>query len=203
MFLNTLKNNEFLSYFLYLLLVVAFAFSAFSSNIMVNDFAFVDLLALCLGSSVLYTVLFLSFWVLSVFWINRLMTKYKILDLKGGLPIFLYALLSFTFFQTEISLDIILAILFFLFLFEQLMIVYQTQGWLYQSLNLGLLFGCAVFFYFPLVILFPWVIIALSSYKSLKWRDFILPFCGALIPFYLYSAFQFFNDQSNILFTKT
>jgi len=142
------------------------------------------------------------FWLLCIFWIHRLMTKYKILDLKGGLPIFLFVLFSFTFFKNGISLDILLSILFLLFSFEQLIIIYQTQGRLYQSLNLGFLFGSAVFFYFPLALLFPWLIMALGIYKNLKWRDFILPLLGALIPFYIYSTICFFYHQPNILFTK-
>jgi hypothetical protein len=201
MFLNALKNNNFLSYFYYLLLAVGFGISVFQSEVVVNDFAFIDL-SHFIGLVWLYRVMFLIFWLTSVFWVNRLMVKYKILDFKGGLPVFLYLLMSFAFWQSFISLDILLAILFLLFLLEQLMIIYQNQGRLYQSMNIGLLFGCAAFFYFPLLLIFPWAIFALSVYKTMKWRDYVFPIFGAIIPFYLYSTFQFFNSFPNKLFTQ-
>lgn len=201
MLLNALKNNDFSLYFYYLLLATGFSVAVFQSEISVNDFAFVDLHHF-FGADWLYRSLFLLFWLTTVFWVNRLMAKYKILDLKGGLPAFLYLLMSFAFWQTFLSLDIILSILFLLFMLEQLMIIYHNQARLYQSMNIGLLFGCASFFYFPLLLIFPWAIIALSVYKTLKWRDYVFPIFGAIIPFYVYSCFQFFNDLPNKLFTQ-
>ena len=201
MFLNALKNNDFLSYFFYLLLAVGFGISVFQCDILPSDWTFVDLVQL-LGARWIYQLLFLILWLISVFWVNRLMVKYKILDLKGGLPIFLYLIFSFAFWQSSISLDILLSILFLFFLLEQLMIIYQNQGRLYQSMNIGLLFGFAAFFYFPLLLIFPWAIFALSVYKTLKWRDYVFPIFGATVPFYLYSCFQFFNNLPNKLITQ-
>ena len=202
MFLNALKNNDFLSYFYFLLLIVGFGISVFSGDIFVSNLSLIDLNYVFQNAEWLYRLLFLLFWLTTVFWVNRLMSKYKILDLKGHLPVFIYLLMSFSFWQSSISLEIILAVLFLLFLFEQLMIVYQNQGKLYQSLNLGLLFGSASFFYFPLILIFPWAIFSLSVYKTMKWRDYMFPVFGIAIPYYLYSVFQFFNDLPNFLLHK-
>jgi hypothetical protein len=199
MFLNALKNNDFLSYFFFLLLAVGFSISVFNNDIFVSNLSLIDLKNLLSGADWLYRILFLFFWLSTVFWINRLMVKYKILDIKGHLPVFLYMLTSFAFWQTSFSLEIILSLLFLLFLLEQLMIVFQNQGRPYQSLNLGLLFGSASLFYFPVLLIFPWAIFSLSVYKTMRWRDYIFPLFGLVIPFYLYSTFQFFNDLPNAL----
>ncbi|MFZ9848554.1 MAG: DUF6427 family protein [Flavobacteriales bacterium] len=124
------------------------------------------------------------------------------MDFKGGLPIFLYMIMSLVFWKPAASIDLMLSIVFLLFLMEQLMIIHQSQGKPYQSMNVGFLFGCATFFYFPLILIFPWAIFALSVYKTLKWRDYIFPLFGAVIPYYLYSCFQFFNDLPNKLFMQ-
>ncbi len=202
MFLNALKNNDFISYFLYLLLAVGFAISIFQAEVFVNPYSFVAIPEILLQSTFLYRSVFFVLWIITVFWINRLMVKYKIVEMKGGLTIFLYLMLSFAFWNKAISIDILLSILFLFFLLEQLMIVYQNQSRLHLSMNLGLLFGCAAFFYFPLILIAPWVIFSLSEYKTLKWRDFVYILLGLAIPFYFYSLWQFFSDGVNILFTQ-
>lgn len=202
MFLNALKNNDFISYFLYLLLAVGFAISLFHTEVLVTDFSFLVFPQKLDNSVFLYRVIFYLLWLASAFWVNRLLVKYKILEMKGGLAVFLYLLLSFTFWNKSISIEIILSILFLFFLLEQLMIIYQNQGRLYLSMNLGLLFGCASFFYFPLILLAPWVVFSLSEYKTLKWRDFIYVLIGLAIPFYLYSVWQFFSDVPNLFWNK-
>ncbi len=202
MLLKILKDNGFLSYLLFALLVIGFAVKVFFLPLAENFYAFTDLAIFSFHNAVLTKILFLALWLLSVFWMNRIVTVYKLMDVKGGTVIFLFALLSFSFWSEYISLDIQLAFLFLLFCVDQLFAIYQSQGKLYQSLNLGLLFGIAVYFYFPLIILLPWLFMALGIVKSFQWRDVLLPLFGGVLPFYLYSVFQFFGDNANILLTK-
>ncbi|MCX6183438.1 MAG: hypothetical protein NT150_16130 [Bacteroidetes bacterium] len=202
MFLKILKNNSLLSYIIFAVLVIGFGFNAFLLPLQDNFFAFSDLGFFAFHNEILMRILFLSIWLLSAFWMNRIVTLYKLMDAKGGTLIFLFALLSFSFWSDYISLDLQVGLLFLLFCVDQFFAIYQSQGKLYQSLNLGLLFGIAVYFYFPLIILLPWLFMALGIVKSFQWRDIILPLLGALLPFYLYSVFQFFTDGTNILLTK-
>jgi hypothetical protein len=202
MFLKSLKNNSFLSYILFAVLVIAFGVNVFALTLSNNFYAFTDLGIFSFHNEILTKILFLGVWLLSAFWMNRIIVLHKLMDNKGGTVIFLFALLSFSFWSESVSLDLQLAFLFLLFCVDQLFAIYQSQGKLYQSLNLGLLFGMAVYFYFPLIVLFPWLFMALGIVKSFQWRDLILPLFGALLPFYLYSVFQFFSDEVNILMSK-
>ncbi len=202
MFLKALKNNGFASYLFFAFLVLGFGFNVFSLPLEKNYFALSDLPRLCLYSDTLMRVLFLLVWLISVYWMAKVVTHYKLMEAKGGIILFLAAMLSFSFWSEHINLDVQIALLFLLFCIDQFFAIYQSQGKLYQSLNLGLLFGCAVYFYFPLIVLLPWLLMALGIVKSFQWRDVALPLIGGLIPFYIYSVYQFFTGDSNLLFTK-
>ncbi|MFM7021482.1 MAG: hypothetical protein ACKOXB_00775 [Flavobacteriales bacterium] len=203
MFIKTLKNNDFLSYILFGILFIGFALQVFSLPVAENFYAFTRMDELTFHSDTLLKIFFLLQWLFSVYWMDRTVKKFKLMDKQGGTVIFLFALLSFAFWSKEVSLDLQLALFFLILCIDQLFAIYQSQGKLYQSLNLGLIFGVAVYCYFPLVVLFPWLLMALGIVKSFQWRDVVLPLLGLLLPFYLYSVFQFFNDSENILFTKS
>ncbi len=194
MFLNVLRNNEFASYALCILIALGFSFFVFNAEIQANPFCFSDLNLIFFESDILIKSLFYLVWTLSGILANRILMKYKLVDFKGGLFLFFYVMFSVAFWKTNISLDLMLSLLFLILSIQQLFSIHQTTGKISQSLNLGLYLGLSIYFYYPVFVFLIWLIISLAKVKPFKFRDLILVLIGVCIPFYLYVVYHFLND---------
>lgn len=69
---------------------------------------------------------------------------------------------------------------------------YSIKGTIF---NIGVAIGISSFIFFPAVILFVWLILALLVMRSVKINEWLICLLGVTAPYYFYAAYLFFSDS--------
>jgi hypothetical protein len=68
---------------------------------------------------------------------------------------------------------------------------YNIKGMLY---NIGLAVGFSSFIFFPSIVLFAWLILALMVMRSIRLNEWLICLLGVTTPYYFFAAYLFFSD---------
>ena len=90
--------------------------------------------------------------------------------------------------------------LFLLLAMQKLLSSYRKDSAFSQAFDAGLLISIATLFYFPFVVFLPLLGIGLIILRPFNWREWVISFIGALIPYLFVITFYFFYDKLDYLF---
>jgi hypothetical protein len=101
--------------------------------------------------------------------------------------------------------SVILVNLMLVWIWPKMTNLYYSEKVKTDVFNAGFAIGVCSFLYFPALLLFPLILVALIITRPFKLAEWIVSFTGLLLPFYFFFVFQyFFNNQfqPNSVFTE-
>jgi hypothetical protein len=124
------------------------------------------------------------FVILNGFAWNFVLRKYSVLLQNTWLPVFVFILLlsskpSFFTFHALLPANLMLILAF-----NRLFSSYNKEKAFSESFDCGLFTGIAALIYFPSIIFFPFMLLALGIIGTASWRDWLICIIGLFIPLY-------------------
>jgi hypothetical protein len=127
--------------------------------------------------------------------LNRLINGHRMMQRVNYLPALAYLLVTslmpeWNYFSAPLLLNTLV-----LFLMSGLFKIYNQYSIKATIFNIGLLVGIGSFLYFPSLILFFWVILALMVMRTVKLNEWLICLLGITTPYYFYTAWLFISNN--------
>ena len=141
----------------------------------------------------------ISLIVVQSIWINRIVNQNKLIERSSYITSLIFVVLyGVVFFVKDYHL-ILVANLFIIGAFDQLLRLYNLKNKIDILFNASLLVGVASIFYFPYMVYFIFIWVVLVYISTPIWRDFIVPLLGFLIPpLYVVVYYFVFKDLKQL-----
>lgn len=164
-----------------------------------NQMPLADLVNLMVNKNLLFSlVVGLSVTLINGFLLNGLITRFEIFPVKNYFPLLFYSLYM-SGFETQLNPHPILfshtCILLGLFRIAQSNRMDEALGKYFEA---GALFSLASLFYFPSILLYPTVWVALIVIRPFVWREWLTSFIGLLLPYIFVFTWYFWFDGINL-----
>jgi len=201
------RNNNFLSVFLIPLIAAALWFNAFEQPPILpvkHTMPLYETLWYILGNS--FTVkIWVAFFLIifEAFYLNLIFDKHNFLNRKSFLPAIIYVLLVSSFKEAQQLNPIICAMLFLMFAFSKIVKTYRQDSASSEIFDASILISIATLFYFPVIIIYPIIWVALIVIRPFIWREWIISLSGFILPYlFVFMAYYWFNRVSFFVFDK-
>jgi hypothetical protein len=147
----------------------------------------------------LSTFIALLLLVAEGFLLNYIVNENEVLIKKTALPGLLYIVfmsMSSDLLQLH---PVIFSNLFLMFALNKILNSYRKDIAFSQVFDAGLLISLATLFYFPNVVFFPVIGVALIIFRPFLWREWVISFIGVLVPYIFVATFYFWKDALDYL----
>ena len=154
------------------------------------------LLTRLLGGSLLAgNILSIALVVLLSFLILHLNTAYTFIQERTFLPSNIFVLIVSGLLSLHTLHPVYFGALFLLLVIDHIFNAYESRKILSNAFDAGFFLGLGSLFYLNLIFYFPVIWIGfLLIRKSLEWRNFLLSFIGAALPWLFAFSWYFFHD---------
>lgn len=203
MFVQFLKSNSASALiFLPLLALAIWAFGFVSPAIvpLKHVMPFYELFSrLFSGIPWLGTILAVILVVTEAFLLNYIVNENEVLTKQTYLPAAFYIL----FMSNNAMLmlhPLIFGNLFILFAINKLLSSYRKDNAFSQAFDAGMLISVATLFYFPYVVFLPLLGVGFIIMRPFNWREWLISFLGAAIPYVFVITFYFWYSKLDYLF---
>lgn len=164
-----------------------------------NQMPLADLVTYLVGDNRLYALITgCLFTLVNGFLLNNLISRFEIFPLKNYFPLLFYVLFM-SGFKTQLNPHPILFahtfILLGLFRIAQSNRLDEALGKYFEA---GALFSTASLFYFPSLLLYPTVWVALIVIRPFVWREWLTSLLGLLLPYWFVFTWYFWFDGINL-----
>jgi len=134
------------------------------------------------------------------FLLNYIVNENEVLTKKTNLPALFYIVFcSNNSAMLELH-SVLLANLFLLFALSKMLNSYRKDIAFSQIFDAGLLISIATLFYFPCIVFFPLIGVALLLFRPFLWREWLISFIGVLVPYIFVITYFFWNGTLDYLF---
>jgi hypothetical protein len=119
----------------------------------------------------------------NAFLLIQLNTIHIFIPVRTQLPALFYIVLAAVFNPThQLTPAMVVSLLVILILFR-LFVTYKTDGPSVNFLDAGFLIAVASMIYFPAILLFIFLLVALVILRPLNWREWVYVFLGLMLPY--------------------
>ncbi len=148
-------------------------------------------------SAAIYAVLSYLILFTQAMQLNKLVNDHRMMQRATFLPAASYLLLTsllpeWNFFSAPLLVNSLV-----LLVFTGLFKLYNQQNVKGLIFNIGLAIGISSFIFFPSIILFAWLIVALMVMRTVRINEWLICLLGVATPFYFYAAYLFMTDSWN------
>lgn len=146
--------------------------------------------------------LFLSVMLILVssFLLMRINANYRLIEQGTYLPAILFVILSASFPSLTRMHPLLFCVVFILIAINMLFGVNKDTKSLNPFFEVGLLWGASALFYFNSLFIFPIVYLAIISFRSFYWREWVMPIMGlATVAFLTFGYFFITNGLTSLL----
>ncbi len=138
----------------------------------------------------LFTLLVIVFLIFIGFYFTRIAIKFLIISSRSQFPAIFFLCIAAFAVSKEIFSGAILACLFLLLCIDRLFVSVDQKGLSFRFLDSGILLGLASLFYFNILFLFPFFLLAQIILRPASWRELLYIFMGMILPFiYIFSVY--------------
>ena len=204
MFIRFFKsNNASALIFLPLFAIAIWAFGFISPVVLPAKHA-MPLYELCAGLFVktpwLSILIALILITGEAFLLNYIVNENEVLSKQSYLPALFYILFISNNNDMLLLSPPLFANLFILFALNKLFTSYRKDNAFSQAFDAGLLISIATLFYFPYIVFLPLLGVGLIIMRPFNWREWLISFIGAAIPYIFVITFYFCKDTLDYLF---
>jgi len=203
MVVRFLKSNNASAFFILPLVAIAiWALGFFQAPVLQvkHTMPFYELLVSPVaGIPWLSTLIALFLVIAEAFLLNYIVNENEVLPKKSSLPgLFYIVFISNNPSVLELH-PLLFANLFLLFALSKILNSYRKDLAFSQVFDAGLLISVATLFYFPCIVFFPVIGIALVIFRPFLWREWVISFIGVLVPYIFVVTWYFWNDVLDYL----
>ena len=152
------------------------------------------------NNPLLGTLIALILIIGEAFLLNYIVNENEVLSKQNYLPALFYILFISNNNDMLLLSPPLIANLFILFAINKLLASYRKDNAFSQAFDAGLLISIATLFYFPYVVFLPLLGVGLIIMRPFNWREWVISFIGAAIPYFFVISFYFWKDQLDYLF---
>ena len=134
------------------------------------------------------------------FLLNFIVNENEVLEKQNYLPALFYIVFMSNNDAMLTLHPLLFGNLFILFALHKLLSSYRKDNAFSQAFDAGFLISIATLFYFPFVVFLPLLGVGLIIMRPFNWREWIISFLGASIPYLFVITFYFWNDRLDYLF---
>ena len=134
------------------------------------------------------------------FLLNFIVNENEVLEKQNYLPALFYIIFMSNNDAMLTLHPLLFANLFVLFALHRLLSSYRKDKAFSESFDAGFLISIATLFYFPFVVFLPILGVALILMRPFNWREWIISFFGAVIPYLFIITFYFWYNRLDYLF---
>lgn len=140
-------------------------------------------------------IIAICFLVLTAMVLNSIINQNSMFDRNTFLPALFYLVLMSSMSKSQLLSPIVISNLFLVLAFRRLFMIYRQVPCKREifDASLFILIGCL--FYFPSIILFPIVWVALSVLRPFVWREWMIPSLAILMVMVYLSVVLFLTDS--------
>jgi hypothetical protein len=203
MFISIFKNNQPLSIVLLSIMMIVLWIPAFGhlesipyNNTMplfefyvrgANNFPYLH--------SIFALILIVSEAIL----LNYILNKFEIMAQKTVIPAIFYCLLMSCCKPLTHFYPLIFSNLFILLALFKIGLSYRVEEAFSSIFDASFFIAIASLFYFPSIIIYPLIWVALIVIRPFVWREWIISIIGLLLPYLFIVVFYFWTDKFNFL----
>lgn len=204
MFIRFFKsNNASALLFLPLIAIVIWVFGFMNPAVMPVKHA-MPLYELFAGIFVnipwLSTTIGLFLVVGEAFFLNFIVNENEVLEKQNYLPALFYIIFMSNNDAMLMLHPLLFGNLFILFALHKLFSSYRKDKAYSNAFDAGLLISIATLFYFPFIVFLPLLGVGLILLRPFDWREWVISFFGATIPYLFVVTFYFWFDKLDYLF---
>lgn len=134
------------------------------------------------------------------FLLNFIVNENEVLEKQNYLPALFYIVFMSNNDAMLTLHPLLFGNLFVLFALHKLLSSYRKDNAFSQAFDAGFLISIATLFYLPFVFFLPLLGVGLIIIRPFNWREWIISFFGAAIPYLFVITFYFWNDRLDYLF---
>lgn len=134
------------------------------------------------------------------FLLNYIVNENEVVSKQSYLPALFYILFISNNNDMLLLSPPLFANLFILFATHKLLTSYRKDNAFSQAFDAGFLISIASLFYFPCVVFLPLLGVGLILMRPFNWREWLISFIGALIPYIFVITIYFWKDKLDALF---
>ena len=134
------------------------------------------------------------------FLLNFIVNENEVLEKQNYLPALFYIVFMSNNDAMLTLHPLLFGNLFILLALHKLLSSYRKDNAFSQAFDAGLLVSISTLFYCPFVVFLPLLGVALIIIRPFNWREWIISFLGAAIPYLFVITFYFWNDRLDYLF---
>ena len=138
---------------------------------------------------------------LQAIYLNYIVNEFKLLSSQTHLPALLFIILNAGISTLMVFSPLLIVNILILIAFHQMLLMYNQNNAFAISFNIGFLIAIATLIYFPVILIFLLLWIALLYTKSPNWRELVIAVLGFSVPVMFYVAYYFLTDQLSHLIT--
>lgn len=132
---------------------------------------------------------------LSGFSINRIVTKYGLLQTQSLITLLIFSLLTSAFLSVQKLSPVLFYLFFFTHAIERLLNSSDSRKGITNCFNASFLLGIGSLIYAKGIFLFPFILVAMGILRILNVQNLLAAFTGLLLPFGFSFTYFFWNDQ--------
>lgn len=204
MFIRFFKsNNASALLFLPLIAIVIWVFGFIHPLILPvkHSMPFYELMAgIFVNIPWLSTLIGLSLVIGEAFLLNFIVNENEVLEKQNYLPALFYIVFMSNNDAMLTLHPLLFGNLFILFALHKLLSSYRKDNAFSQAFDAGFLISIATLFYFPFVVFLPLLGVGLIIMRPFNWREWLISFFGAAIPYLFVITFYFWNERLDYLF---
>lgn len=133
------------------------------------------------------------------FLLNFIVNENEVLEKQNYLPALFYIIFMSNNDAMLTLHPLLFGNLFVLFAFHKLFSSYRKDKAYSNAFDAGFLISIATLFYFPFVVFLPLLGVGLILLRPFDWREWIISFFGAIIPYLFVVTFYFWFDKLDYL----
>ncbi len=148
----------------------------------------------------LSTTIGLLLTIAQAFLLNFIVTENEVLEKQNYLPALFYIIFMSNNDAMLALHPLLFGNLFILFALHRLLSSYRKDKAFSNAFDAGFLISVATLFYFPFIVFLPLLGVALIIIRPFNWREWVISFFGALIPYLFVITFYFCLEKLDYLF---
>lgn len=136
--------------------------------------------------------------LVNALYINSIIVKHKIIPKNNFLVAWLYILFMHLFPEWIILSPVLLASIFYTYLFSNIYQLKDDKKIISRIVNLGLAYGLSILIWYPSIILLPFLLAGFFTYSANRFRYLLTFFMAGCIPIYYIFFVLFMKGESAI-----
>ena len=134
------------------------------------------------------------------FLLNFIVNENEVLEKQNYLPALFYIVFMINNNAMLTLHPLLFGNLFILFALHRLVSAYRKDKAFSEAFDAGLLISIGTLFYFPFVVFLPLLGVAFVLLRPFNWREWVISFIGAFIPYIFVAIYYFWYDRLDYLF---